>query len=171
MFFNCRNGQGHFVRYFQHRFFVNTSQDEDAAALRRQRLDDRLDLAQRFAGVQLRFDVVLAAQQLQVGDRLETHHLVAAGGVDDQIAGDGEEIGAAGGDIFPVIGGIGAGQDLGDHVLQFVGGRQYPPEPAAQGRLLRQYHRLEPFQFGANPLHMDPLIIVSRASPAFFYLS
>ena len=143
MFFNCRNGQGHFVRYFQHRFFVNAAQDEDAAALRRQRLDDRL----------------------------ETHHLVAAGGVDDQIAGDGEEIGAAGGDIFPVIGGIGAGQDLGDHVLQFVGGRQYPPEPAAQGRLLRQYYRLEPFQFGANPLHMDPLIIVSRASPAFFYLS
>ncbi len=61
MFFNCRNGQGHFVRYFQHRFFVNASQDEDAAALRRQRLDDRLDLAQRFAGVKLRFDIILAA--------------------------------------------------------------------------------------------------------------
>ena len=116
---------------------MNPTQDEDAAALRRQRLDDHLDLAQRFASMKLRLDVIFAAQQFQIGDRLETHHLVAAGGVDDQIAGDGEEIGAAGGDIFPVIGGIGAGQNLGDHVFQFMGGRQYSPQPTAKRSLLR----------------------------------
>lgn len=116
---------------------MNASQDEDAAALRRQRLDDHLDLAQRFAGMKLRLDVIFAAQQFQIGDRLETHHLVAAGGVDDQIAGNREQIGPARRHIFPIFSGIGAGQNLGDHVFQFMGGRQYSPQPTAKRSLLR----------------------------------
>ncbi len=123
MFFNGRNGQGHFVRYFQHRFFVNATKDEDAAALGGQRLDDGFDLTQRFAGVQLGLDIIFAAQQFQIGDGFETDHLVTAGGVDDEVAGDSEEIGATGGHIFPIIRGIGAGHDLCDHIFQFMGGR------------------------------------------------
>ena len=145
MFFNCRNGQRHFLRYFHHRFFVDAAKNEDAAALRGQRLDDCLDLAQRFAGMELGLDIILAAQQFQVGDRLEAHHLVAARGIDDEVAGNREQIGSAGGHIFPIIRGIGAGHDLCDHVLQFMGGRQNPAKPAPQGGFLRQDNRLEPF--------------------------
>lgn len=130
---------------------MDAAKNEDAAALRGQRLDDRLDLAQRFAGVELGLDIILAAQQFEVCYRLEAHHLVAAGGVDDEVAGDREEVGPAGGHIFPVIRGIGAGHDLGDHVVQFVGRRKYPAKPAAQGCFLWQDDRLEPFQLGANP--------------------
>lgn len=116
---------------------MDASQDEDAAALRRQRLDDGFHLTQRLAGVELRLDVILAAQQLQIGDRLKTHYLVAAGGVDDQVAGDREQIGSARRHIFPIFRGIGAGQNLGDHVFQFMRGRQYPPQTAAKRSLLR----------------------------------
>ena len=68
MFFNSRNGQRHFLRYFQHRFFVNTAKNEDAAALGGQRIDNRLDLAERLAGVKLCLDGVFAAQQFQIGE-------------------------------------------------------------------------------------------------------
>ncbi len=62
MFFNCRNGQGHLVRYLQHRFFMDAAQNEDAAALYRQRIDYGLHLAQRLAGMQLRLYIILALQ-------------------------------------------------------------------------------------------------------------
>ena len=159
MFFNSRNGQRHFLRYFQHRFFVDSAKNENAATLGRQRLDDGLDLAQRFTGVQLRFDTIFAAQQFQVGHRFETDHFVAAGGIDHQIAGNGKQVGATRGHILPAFRRISAGEDFGDHVVQFVGGRQNTAQAAAQGSFLRQYHCLEPFQFSANPMHVDPLIL------------
>lgn len=144
---------------------MHAAKNKDAAALNRQRIDDRLHLAQRFAGVQLRFGIAFALQQFKVGDRFETDHLVTAGGVDHQVPGDGEQIGAAGGDVGPVFGGVGAGQNLCDHILQFVPGRQNAPQTAAQRRFMRQNDGFEPVQFCANPLHVDPHFIVSRASP------
>lgn len=128
MFFNCRNGQGHFLRYFQHRFFVDAAENEDPAALCRKRIDDRFHLAQRLAGVELRFHVIFALQQFQVGDGFETHHLVPAGGVDHQIARYREQIGAARRYIFPIFSSIGAGKYLRDHVFQFLIGRQDSPQ-------------------------------------------
>lgn len=168
MFFNSRNGQGHLLRYFQHRFFVNSSQDEYAAALGGQRLDDRLYLTQCFAGLQLCFDRVFAAQQFQIGDRFEADDLVAAGGVDDEVAGDREQIGAASRHIFPIVRCISAGQDFGNHILQFVRGREYPAQATTQGGFLWQDDRLEPFQFCPNPMHVDPLI--SSAAPLQHFL-
>jgi len=106
---------------------VDTAKNEDSAALCRKRIDDCFDLAQGFAGVELCFHIIFALQQLQVGNGFETDHLVAAGCVDHQIAGDGEEIGPARGDIFPIFGGIGAGKNLRDHVFQFLIGGKYPP--------------------------------------------
>ncbi len=110
---------------------MDAAENEDAAALCRQRIDDGFDLAERFAGVELRLHIVLALEQFEIGDRFETHHLVAAGGVDHQIAGDGEQIGPAGGHIFPVFGGIGAGKNLRHHILQFLIGRDDPAEAPA----------------------------------------
>lgn len=102
---------------------MDTAKNEDAAALCRQRIDDRLDLPQGFAGVELCFHIIFALQQFQIGDGFETHHLVPAGGVDHQIAGDREQIGPACGHIFPIFRGIGAGENLRDHVFQFLIGR------------------------------------------------
>ena len=151
MFLNSRNGQRHFLRYFQHRFFVDAAKNEHATALGGQRLDDRLHLSQRFAGMKLGLDVVFAAQQFQIGDRFEADHLVPARGVDHEITGDGEQIGAACGHIFPIFRGIGAGHDFGDHVVQFMRRRQDAAQTATQGGFLWQDHRLEPFHFSANP--------------------
>ena len=136
MFFNCRNGQGHFCRYFDHRSFVDTAQDKYPPALRRKRLDDRFDLPQGFAGMKLSLDTVFGLQQVQVSDCFETDHLVAPGIVDDQIAGDGEEIGAACRHIVPVFRGIGTGHDLGNHVVKFQEGGQNPPKPSSKRGLL-----------------------------------
>ncbi len=150
---------------------MDAPKNEDTAALGRQRLDDCLDLTQRFAGVELGFDIVLAAQQFEVCNRFEAHHLVAAGGVDDEVAGDGEKIGPAGGDIFPVFGGVGAGQNLCDHILQLMIGGQDASETPAQSGFLWQDNRLEPFQFRSNPMHVDPLALSAVPLPVFFYLS
>lgn len=145
---------------------MDAAKNKDAAALNRKRIDNRLHLTQGFARVELRFGIAFALQQFKVGDRFEADHLVAAGGVDHQVAGDGEQIGAAGGDVGPVFGGVGAGQNLCDHVLQFMPGGQNATQTAPQSRFMRQNDGFEPVQFCANPLHVDPHIIVSRASPA-----
>ncbi len=124
---------------------MHAAKDEDPAALHRKRIDDGLDLAQRLAGMKLGFDIMLALKQFQVGDCLETDDFVAAGGVDNQIARDGEQIGAAGGHILPVFRGIGAGQNLRHHILKLMGRRQDAPEASAKRGLLRQYDHFEPF--------------------------
>lgn len=106
---------------------MDSTKDKYPPALRWQRFDDGFDLAEGFAGVQLCFGIIFALQQFQVRDRFEAHHLVAAGGVDHEVSGDGEEIGATCRHIFPVFCGIGPRHDFGDHVVQFMRGRQYAP--------------------------------------------
>lgn len=149
---------------------MDAAKNEDPAALCRKGVDDRFDLTQCFTGVELCFHIIFALQQFKVGDRFETHHPVPAGGVDHQIAGNGEEIGPAGRHIFPIFRGIGTGHDLCGHIFQFMGGRKYPPEPPAKSSFLWQDHCLEPIQFSASLVHVDPLD-VSRASPVFICLS
>ena len=149
---------------------MNSTKNENPTALRGQRLDDGLDLPQRLSCMQLRFDIAVPLQQLKVRDRFETHHLVAPGVVDHQIAGDREQVGAPRRHIFPIFGGVGTSHDLGYHIVQLMGGRQDPSKPAAKCGFLRQNNSFEPVQLGANTMHVDPLD-VSRASPAFFYLS
>lgn len=99
---------------------MNATKNEHAAALGGKRLDDAFDLAERFAGMELRFDIILAAEQFEIGNRFEADDLVPACRVDHQITRDGEEIGAPCGDIFPVVRGIGPSHDFGDHILQLV---------------------------------------------------
>ena len=149
---------------------MDAPQDEDPAALRRQRLDDRLDLPKGFAGVKLSLYAVFTAQQFEVGNRFETDHLVAAGRVDDEVARNGEQVGPAGGDVFPILGSIGAGQNLRDHILKLMVGRQDAPQSASKSSFLRQDYRLEPFQFRSNPMHVDPLALPAVPLRLFFYL-
>lgn len=79
--------------------------------------------------MKLSLDTVFGLQQFQVSDRFKADHLVAAGIVDDQIAGDREQIGAACRHIVPIFCGISTGHDLGDDVVKFQERRQNPPEP------------------------------------------
>ena len=115
---------------------MDTAQDKYPPALRRKRFDDSFDLPQGLAGMKLSLDTVFGLQQFQVSDRFEADHLVAAGIVDDQIAGDREQIGATCGHIVPVFCGISTGHDLGDDVVKFQEGRQNPPEPTPKCGLL-----------------------------------
>jgi len=102
---------------------MNAAEDEDPAALRRKRVDDGFDLSKPLSRMQLRFGIIIALQQFQVCDGFETHHLVAASGINDEIARYREEIGASRSHILPVFRSIGAGQNLSDHIVQLVGGR------------------------------------------------
>lgn len=148
---------------------MDAPQNEYAATLGWQRLDDGFHLSQCLAGMKLGLDIIFAAQQFQIGDGFETDHLVAAGGVDDEVAGDGEQIGAARRHILPIFRGIGAGQYFRDHILQLMGRRQYSAEAATKGGFLWQDNRLEPVQFSANPMHVDPLILSAAPLQHFIF--
>ena len=100
---------------------MDTAKNKYAAALGWQRIDDRFYLAQCFAGVQLRFQIAFMLEQFKVGNGFEADHLVPAGIVDDEIAGDGEQIGPARRHIFPAFRGVGASQHFRHHVFQFMG--------------------------------------------------
>lgn len=94
--------------------------------------------------MQLGLDIIFPTQQFQIGDRLETDYLVAARCIDDEVAGDREEIGAAGRDIFPVFGGVGPRHDFRAHIFQLMRRRKNPAKATTQRGLLRQYHGFEP---------------------------
>ncbi len=115
---------------------MDTAQDKYLPALRRKRFDDRFDLPQGFAGMKLSLDTVFGLQQVQVSDCFETDHLVAPGIVDDQIAGDREQIGTARRYIVPIFRGIGTDHDLGDHVVKFQEGWQNSPESSPKRSFL-----------------------------------
>lgn len=108
---------------------MDAAEDEDPAALGGEGFDDGLDLAEGVAGMQLPFQIAFGLQQFQVRDGFEADDLVAAGVVDDEVAGDGEEVGATGGDGLPSFGGIGPGQHLRDHVVQILRRGKDPPQP------------------------------------------
>jgi len=145
MFFNCRNGQFHLLRYFRHGFFMDAAKNEGAAALRRQGIDDRLHLAKGVAGVELRFHAGAGLKQLKIGDGFETDHLVAAGIVDHQVARNGEKIGTTGGNALPCFAGISPRHDFRHHIVQFMMARQNPSQTGTKRGFVRQQTCLEPF--------------------------
>lgn len=106
---------------------MDAAKNKYSPTLRGQRIDDCFYLPQCFARMQLRFDIAFVLEQFQVCDGFETDHLVPAGGVDDEVAGDGEQIGSARRHIFPIFRGVGTGEDFGHHVVKFMGGGKYPP--------------------------------------------
>lgn len=124
---------------------MNAPKDEYAAALWGKRLDNSLDLAKGFACMKLRFDVIVASKQFQIGDSFEADNLVTASGVDHQIARDGEKIRSPGRNIFPIFCGIGASHNFSHHVFKFMRARENASQPTAEGRLLRQNDSFKPF--------------------------
>lgn len=139
---------------------MNTAEQEDAATLAGERIDDVLKVAKGIAGDEVRLGIAVGLEQFEVGDRLEADDLVTAGIVDDEVAGNGKQKGAASSYIMPVFRSIGASENLGDHVFRLLRRRQYAAQTTPQGRLVRQYHCLEPIQLGAHPIHTGPLLFV-----------
>ncbi len=152
---------------------MDASKNENAAALDRKCFDDDFDLTQRVAGVELSFEPGVRLQQFKVSYSFETDDLVTAGVIDDEVAGDGEKIGAACRHRFPVLGSVGSCQDLRDGVFQLLGRRKNAPQAPAERRFVRKQCCFEPFKFCTNPIHTSPLvcffILALRASPGFSY--
>lgn len=118
--------------------------------------------------MKLRFDIVVAAKEFQIGDGFEADDLVPAGRVDHEVAGNGEEIGAPGGDVFPVFRGIGPRHNFRHHVLQLMRAGQDTAKTSPEGGFLRKYDCFKPFQFSANPMHVDPLLLPDAPLPKSF---
>ncbi len=108
------------VRYLADAVSVNATQHKDAAALDGQRLDDRLEMAQLVPGMKARLQPVVDLQHVEVRHQVERDNFVAARDVDQQIAGDLEQVSATRGDAREIGGDIGARQGLGSDVLGFV---------------------------------------------------
>lgn len=146
---------------------MDSAEQEHPAALAGQGVHDALKLPEGVAGDELGFAIAVRLEQLHVGYGLEADDLVAAGIIDDEVAGNGEEKGTSGRDILPTISGIGTSEALRHHVLQLMLGWRYSPEARAKRCLVGQNHRFEPLQLGANPIHFGPLSLVAAPLPSF----
>ncbi len=145
-----RNGQTHLFCYLADRFIMHAPQNEGAAALDRQRVDDFLEPAQFVARLQHPLGRPVVHQQVDVGDLVERDDLGAARLVDDQVARDLEQIGAPGGELRIVDRRIGPRHHLGDEIVEIVATRQHAAQAAPQRGLMRQYRCLEPIQFRSD---------------------
>ncbi len=108
------NGQAHLNRYGGERKVMHASQQEDLSRLRRQAVDQTLEPAQFVPRLDLPLHRrIVGAQDIEVGDEVQGHDGLAAQGVDQQVAGDRHEVGAASGDPCKILNLIGASQALG----------------------------------------------------------
>ena len=90
MLFYGRDGQAHLLRYLPERFLVQAPEDEGAAALCRQRLDQTVKLAQFAARAELRLKIMVGTKQVQLDHRHERHDPFAPGEIDYEVARDRE---------------------------------------------------------------------------------
>jgi len=156
MFLDSRNGQPHLSRYFGRRLFLNPAGKEHPAGLWGKPLDNILNQPQFVARVQLRLQVLVGLEQLQIRYGLEGDDLGPASLVDHQVAGDGEEEGPSGGDPLPVRYRIGPHEHLGHQVFQLFRRRLQLAQTRAQRRLMRQDNRLVPVKLCPYRMHRKP---------------
>lgn len=168
MFLHRRNGQVHFFRYLAKRLFLHAPQEKDPARLLRQLFDDRLQSPELVARDQLRLDIGPGLQELEIGDRLEGDDLAAPRIVDDEVAGDFEQIGAAGPDIRPVGRGIGAGENLGAKIVELMVGTRHLPQTRAKRPLMGQDDGSKPIELEAK-LVQGALPMTDGASPISYF--
>lgn len=125
--------------------------------LRRQAFDEGLEPAKLVPRLDASFRRRLVrTEDVQVRDEIQRHDRLASQGVDEEIAGDREQIGAAGGHPSEVLDLIGARQTLGDQVLHVEAWRADAAQAGAHGRLVGQDDGLEPFQADEQLAHDAP---------------
>lgn len=144
------NGQAHLLCYRPRRPIVDAPQDESASALRGQGVEDRLKVAQFVARLQPGLRAVVHADQVEIGDHLERHDPAAAGRIDDEVAGDLVQIGAAGLDAFDVAGGIGPGHGLCHDIIDIGAIGQHPPQSRPQRAFVWQNGLFVPVESGSD---------------------
>lgn len=149
-------GQTHLLCYRADRPIVHTPQYEGATALRRQRIEDRLEMAQFVTRLQPRLRAVVDADQFEIRDHFERHDPAAPRDVDHQVARDLEQIGAARRDARDVTGGIGTRHRLRHDIVDIVAVRQHAPQPRTQCAFVRQDRLLVPFEPGSDRFHRTP---------------
>lgn len=136
---------------------MNAPQKEDLARLRGHAVDQGLQPPQLVPRLDLPFDRrIVRAQHIEVGHEVQRHDGFAPHGVDQEVAGDGQEIGAPGGDPGEVLSLVGARQAFGHQVIDVEARRADSPQPRACGRLVRQHHGLEPLQPNEKLAHPRP---------------
>lgn len=144
MLLDSRYRQFHFGGDLGDRPFVDPSQHEYTAALRRHSLDRALDLAELVAGRYRRLGAPVGLMPAGILQTVEGNQRTAPGLIDHHVARDAEEVVAAVGDARPVLGAIGPHQRFGHDIVQIGLGRRGTTETRAQFALMRQDARFEP---------------------------
>lgn len=136
---------------------MHAPQQEHLSRLHGHPVDQRLQPAQLIPRLDLPLDRrVVRPQHVEVGHEVQRHDRLATQGVDEQVAGDGEQIGPTGGDPRELVRLVGPGKALGDEVVHVEARRADPPQPRAHGRLVRQHDGLEPLQPNEKLAHPAP---------------
>ncbi len=107
-------------------------------------------MAQFVARLQPRLRAVVDADQVEVGDYLERHDLAAPRRIDDEVARDLVQIGAARLHAVGVAGRIGPRHRLRHDVVDIGAVGQHPPQPRPQRAFVRQDGLLVPFEPGSD---------------------
>lgn len=158
-----RDGYPHDIRYLRHRMALHPAQHEGAPRLRGQGGDDRFQPAQRVARIEHAVGVDAPLQPVEIGHIVERDDHLASLLVDQHVVGGAGQEGEAVADRAPVGAGEGPREHLGDQIVQVLRVADDPAQAMAQQCLLRQDHRLEPFQFliaiaqTRSPWVVDPL--------------
>lgn len=123
----------------------------------RQRIDDRLKVTKLVAGLERRLGRMIGVEKIEIGQHLEGDDLVAAGFVDQQVAGDLEQIGAAGGGLSDLAVGEGPRHRLGDDIVDIGALWKDSAQARPERALVGQYRRLEPIKpFSDRLYHNAP---------------
>lgn len=144
MLLYCRDGQTHLFRYFPERKFADTAAEKYTTALWRQAIDRLLDVPQFITGTQSRFGGTIDLQAFDIGDIVERDHGIAPRLIDQDVAGDAEQIMFAAGYPRPIIGGISACEALRNDIVKIGVRGEHAPQPRPQRALMRKDAGLEP---------------------------
>ena len=123
---------------------MDPPQDEYTAALRGHSLDRALHLPELVARRYGRLGSAVGLLLAGIAQTVEAHQRAAPHMIDQDVAGDAEQIMAAIVDAGPILRPIGADQRFGHEIVDIGLACRTPPQPCAQGALVRQDAGLEP---------------------------
>jgi len=144
MLVHSKYGQAHLLCYVLDRIPVNPAQDEGAAALRRQRIEDGLKVTQfvtRMEGVLRR---MIRLEHVKFRDQFQRDDFFPPRFIDQQVSRDLEQKRPAALGPVDIATGISPRHAFGDEIIDIVAAGHHPTQPRSQGALIRQYGLLEP---------------------------
>lgn len=146
MLVHSENGKRHLLCYLLNRFPVHAAHNEGAAALRRQRIQYRLEMAKLIARLQRSLRRMIGLQHVQFRHKLQRDDFFPARLINQEVAGDLKQIGFAVGRGVDIAMGIGARHAFGDQVVNIAGTRHHAPQSSPKRAFMRKNCRLEPIK-------------------------